>query len=219
MMRPTFLIAFVALAGGAFALPTLEFTGVGKGLNSRWTIDGGSSYKTTFAGELGVKLTTNEGTSNFFGFCTSPTVTMQGSGSWAVTIGDTTMLSPNGARIANLVNTYAPAIRSSGSNTEAAAMQLSIWELLTETSGTYDIDTGNFQAKNSDGSAFDAATINTANTYLALSGASTAPYYKSGSGANGQFSQDIVTPVPEPATWAAFGIGAAALLRRRAKRV
>lgn len=220
MIKPTILVAASTLSVGAFALPTLQFTGVGKGLNSKWTLDGGSNFKSTFAGELGALLTTNAGTNNLFGFCTSPTVTMQGSGSWEVTVGDTSLLSPNGARIANLVNTYAPAIRSTGDDSEAAAMQLSIWELLTETSDSYSLSSGNFQAFKTDGSALDANVLSYATTYLSLGGTSVAPFYKSGlNGAGAQASQDLVTPVPEPATWIVTGLGFAAIFGyRRNKR-
>lgn len=105
---------------------------------------------------------------------------MQGSDSWEVTVGDTSQLSPNGARIANLVNTYASAIRSTGDDSEAAAMQRSMWELLTETSDSYSLSSGNFQAFKTDGSALDANVLSYATTYLSLDGTSVAPFYKSG---------------------------------------
>lgn len=209
------LLCIVSVAASAHAVPTLNLMGTGKGTNTRISIDSGSTFDGVFAGEMKLRLDTGAGTTDFRGFCTDADLRVA-SGAWGIQILDTNSLSPNGDRIGYLVNKYLPGISLSGTNAEARALQLTIWELSEETSGIYGLTDGTFRAKEMNGDPLNATTLNWVNTYLNDVGSSVAPFYASNlDGNNRQLSQNMVTAVPEPATLAALGFGAAALLRRK----
>lgn len=218
-MKKLILLSFaIGATASAFALPDMAFTGVGKGIGVQWTLDSGNNYTSSFAGEIGLQLTTSTGTTNFYGYCVDISVFIPDNNPHGVQILDTNSLSPNGPGIGYRVNTFAPGIRATGSDNEAAALQIAFWELLYETGGTYDITAGNYRARKQDGSPLEAEVVTKAQQYLAAAGSSVAPYYKSDLGPNGPLSQSFVAPVPEPTTIAALGIGLAALLRKRGRK-
>lgn len=213
----TTLTILGTLSVGAFAFPTLQLTGTGKGGNVKVSLNSGGNYNSFFAGEMKLKLNTGSSVTNFSGFCTDSDIHVSGS-AWNVTITDTSNLDPNGARIANLVNTYLPGIIASGSNDQARALQLVIWELSEESSSTFDLTTGSFRAKSTDDGALSAGTLSAATTYLSNMGTSVAPFYMSGFNGNNQLSQNMVAPVPEPASMGALALGVIGLVRRRRNR-
>lgn len=97
----------------------------------------------------------------------------------------------------------------------AAAFQLMNWELMTDFDGTLDsikLDSGSFQLCSSlpagAVSVFNALKQNMANKDFKCNPAPVR-------GLVNDCFQDYVTPVPEPATMAALGLGAAAAIRRR----
>lgn len=107
------------------------------------------------------------------------------------------------------------------SNKQSGAFQLALWEILYETSGTFDLTSGTFYQSRT-GTAQDHAE-SLANGYLAgLNGPVTQRYrltfWESVAGDNGKRSQNLVSvePVPLPAAaWMLIaGIGALAGARR-----
>jgi hypothetical protein len=211
------LLLFGTLAAGAFAAPTLDLMGVAKGMNTKISLNNGNNFDGVFAGEIKLKLTTNSGSKNFNGFCTDADIHVAGS-AWGVTISNTNSLHPNGNRIGNLVNTYLPAITAGGTNEQARALQLVIWELSEETGPTFSLTSGHFQAKEMDGSQLNASTLNWANTYLNNLNSGVSLFYASDfNHDNRQLSQNMVAPVPEPASIGILAIGVLGLLKRRRK--
>ena len=102
--------------------------------------------------------------------------------------------------------------------TTSAALQLAAWEIVNETSGTYGFSTGTFRSSggNSDGARTLAMTyLNniTSGQWQAPTG--TLKYFYS---ANSQ--SQVLSAVPEPATWAmmigGFGLVGGTMRRRRA---
>ncbi len=104
------------------------------------------------------------------------------------------------------------------SSDTSAAVQAAIWEIIYETSGTYDLDGNAFKVMPAAGApagTFAAfATVNGILQNLSTYGA----LYSIEVLTNG-IAQDflVATPVPEPATWAllAAGLGVVGLLARR----
>jgi hypothetical protein len=120
----------------------------------------------------------------------------------------------------NQVNTLNTAVAS-------AAAQLGVWEILNETSGSYDLTSGSFSVGVYDNNAIlDAAGLAKqwldGMSHVRVTGASLA-FIDPGAGNQPQAyittqSESIVVGVPEPGTWAltVVGFGAlGAMLRRR----
>ena len=102
---------------------------------------------------------------------------------------------------------------------KAMALQLAIWEIANENTGTLDVTAGKFRAQTSGGTNLTSGQMDLVNGYLSDMGSSVAPVWFSGQNTQGQFhSQDVMTPVPEPATLFALSLGATAFLARRRKR-
>jgi len=118
-----------------------------------------------------------------------------------------------GAKIAWLVNTYAANIHASGTNEQAAGLQLAIWETL------YDSDLGGFNLASGDFIvSASASTISWASNYLtslysSASNTGRAAWLDSPGNGNGQ---DQVT-VPEPSTLALLMLGAGLIFAFRRK--
>jgi len=119
----------------------------------------------------------------------------------------------NGYAVAYLYETYANAVSSS---TQAAALQVAIWEVLNETSSSFDVSAGYFSISKNNQVARAATDML--------------------SGLPGQYApqtvlmvlaspckQDLLigtdVPVPEPMSAAIFTVLGLPLLRRRAKRL
>lgn len=100
---------------------------------------------------------------------------------------------------------------------DSGAFQLAVWEIVYETSGSYDLRSGNFYVDSPDN------PIDTANKWLANLGNS-APTMTLGVWASSS-SQDLAVfaaPVPEPEIYAMLGVGLGVMgfvARRRKKQI
>lgn len=218
-MMPLCALIMASIAAGCLADPELHYIGLAKGLDIKFSNDAGLTFEDVTAAELVVQRCDIQ-QEDIYAYCVSLFKGMKQDGCWGVDILDTYSLSPNGGRIGKLLDTYAPTIRSVGTNDEAMVLQAVIWELLYEQDSTFDLEAGNFQIRQKDGSPLTAAQLALSAQYLATPGTSGAIYYKSLTDANGQrLSQDLATAsVPEPVMLSLLGLGAAGLLRRKPRR-
>ena len=79
---------------------------------------------------------------------------------------------------------------------QRAGLQLGVWEIFNDTSGTFNLTSGSFQVGND---AFSGAAIAFANTAYAAGNTSLAPYVIR---LTDPVKQDLVIAVPEPTTYA-----------------
>ncbi|MFY9232936.1 MAG: PEP-CTERM sorting domain-containing protein [Fimbriimonadaceae bacterium] len=128
-----------------------------------------------------------------------------------------TNLLSNGARVAYLYSTFAPTIELGSTydtlqkvREASAGLQLAIWDVL------YDGGDGLFAG---DLWSFEGGNVETyAGFFIGSSnGASEAIWAKADAHPD-EMNQDLIVPVPEPATLAALGMGVAAFLRKRTGR-
>jgi hypothetical protein len=111
------------------------------------------------------------------------------------------------------------------SNAQSAGFQLALWEILYETSGTFDLTSGSFRQTRGTAAA-DAANAEANGFLMALGGPVTQGYrltfFESGTNGQGkQLSQNLVTvsevPLPAAGLLLVAGLGGFAALKRRRK--
>jgi hypothetical protein len=130
----------------------------------------------------------------------------------------TPITSPNsaagaGAKIGWLMNTYAASIHSSGTNEQAAGLQVAIWETLYDSGlNTFNLASGQFIVSASVGTMTWASTYLT-NLYSSAGNTGHAAWLDSPGNGNGQ---DQVT-VPEPSTLALLMVAGGLLFAFRRK--
>jgi PEP-CTERM motif-containing protein/fibronectin-binding protein len=222
-MAGSLVLMGVLLASQPAAAEVIDFRGSGRAAAVGITVSNGSSTLfsgNVMAGELNWSWlgATPEGfATDFYSYCVDATQYLRDPQYVAVRTTDAfTAGSANaGAKVSWLFNSFANTIHTSGTNIQAAALQLAIWEALYDTS------------QNLSGGAFRAtatgAILTQAQTYL------TALYSSSYLGSQATFldvdgsnpnparrGQDQITyRVPEPSTLMMMGLASLALLRRR----
>jgi len=210
------VLAMLCLMPTAASAATLDFTGMGK--NEIVTIAGERAI-TAYAGELDWNWlgTPPAGFSqSLYTYCVD--VLNNETDPQDVTVKSTDVLAATdtapgaGAKIAWLVNTYAATVHATGTNAQAAGLQLAIWETLYDSAGgTFDFGTGFFFVKQASMGAIDAANGYLTNLY-ASNGTGHAIWLDSPEG----HGQDQVT-VPEPSTLALLMLGAGLVFAFRRK--
>jgi len=214
-------LAMLCLTPAAASAATLDFTGVGK---ADIVNISGLRTVTAYAGELNWDWlgTPPAGFSqSLYTYCVD-VLNNEADPQYNVTVRSTDEMTPAtspysaagaGGKIAWLVNTYAATIHVSGTNEQAAGLQLAIWETLYDSDlGGYNLGSGDFIVSAS------AGTMNWATNYLkglysSTSNTGHAAWLDSPGNGNGQ---DQVT-VPEPSTLALLMVGAGLVFAFRRK--
>jgi len=196
------------------------------------TVDNGANWYTTDTGEF--QFTRTGGTfsgfqvSTFFAFCIEPREFVSTGSTytytWSPLEQGTTNIGGMGAAKANLLRElfgrYFPDFSVSIDNVHASALQIAVWEIVRETSGTLDVYNGTTRYRN----ATDVPALTLAQTYVqSLNG--TGPMLNNVLALTLVGAQDLIIqdkvladiPTPEPGGMALAGIGliGIALIRRR----
>jgi len=236
-MKTTTLFAAVvaaACAGSAFAAATVnvKYNGTGAGKTVKVSYFG--SEKNLFAGQLKHTLTGATGSyawtnKQWLTYCTdlSQYVTSTTKVYTFDTLpnmpGNAPMGADKAAVVQNLFNFANGAQVASGITGDyAAAFQLAIWEVVTDYSSSsslagLSLTSGNFKAKNSNGSALSSGITNAYNTLMtgAFSSMSTSVQVL---GVSSCDYQDQIFQVPAPGSLALAGLGGLMMKRRRTSK-
>jgi hypothetical protein len=217
---PSIVLAAIAVASlsvpSAAKADTIDFLGVGRNaaISATLNVGGGSVLHNVLAGELNWAWvgTVPEGFARtFFSYCIDlvnplrdpQVVTVQSSE------GFTNGVANGASKAAWLLDTFAPTIHAGGTNTQAAALQVAIWEAMYDTSNN--LLGGNFRLVTSNGIRTQASA------YLAALYSADSGYHTSLATvlATSAGQDQITAHVSEPSTLLLLGSGLALLARRR----
>ena len=215
------LLLFRALPASA---SQLDWTGTGKGAWATFSLanDPLGNPFSDFVGELTWNWigapASGFSTASLYTYCVDATSYLQDP--QTVTARSTDSLSTvtggadAGGRVGWLINNYAATVHATGSNEDAAALQIAVWEALYDS--TEGLSSGVFQLVTT-GVIHDKAQ-----TYLdALYSVGSGGYHTaSATWLDTSAGQDqvVLTPTPEPASLILFGSALAAMGSRRRKR-
>jgi hypothetical protein len=219
MMGALGAAAMATCANAGFDTICATFNGVSPGSGGQYSLNSGANWQGYGSAGL-FNWTRTSGTysgaqGNFMSFCTELGEHVSNGSNYCydvVSLEIAPSSGPMGALKADQVRElfgryYTPAFGSVLSADAAAAMQLSIWEIVFETSGSLGLGAGSAQFTND-----NAAAIALAGTYLAsIDGTGPRNNDIVVMSANGVQDQII----PTPGTLALLGLGALATKRRR----
>lgn len=209
------ILCLAVLAVGSIANRSLKYVGLGKGANLEESGDFGANWRSVFSGEQ-MEQRCDIIQAPFYAYCTSPFISLDRSGNcWGVTITTSNIYVPNGAWVGYLATKYFNTIRTSGSNEDAQMFQAVLWELISESTSSYDLTTGSFLVRNSGGGALSGSQLAVANSFLSDVGVGLATVYAADENDGHKVSQDLI--VPEPAAVSGLAVWILALVRRRSR--
>ena len=233
------LFITAAAAAPAFAATSLTVNSYSDGFDWTWIKDSTLPDETTLsdrtvghfkAGRVNVTWDNGSGPVSFNTYCADiyKSATVPGGPylDYTVAAPSAANFGANAAAKANAIGRLLTSFgaQATGNATKSAALQYAVWEIINEkSSNAYDVDTGDFKvtlAKLSDDATLDPAALGWADTYLTTMGATSLYDVKVLQGVDHQ-NFLLLTPVPEPETYAMFlaGLGMMGFVaRRRAAR-
>lgn len=198
----------IAALAAASQATTIFWNGVDAGQGVTVTGPGALGTRNVWAGMLKFSTVGPAGP-NFLTVCADITNFVSPSFTTSVS-NSASSASPNVQAAGSLVALYFNG--AIGDNDKAAGLQLAVWELLYDTTPG-NLGSGSFIVNSGGGATTQAQ--NYLNAYASAGSPITGSVYFDATGGSGQ-SQ--FTPVPEPGTIAALGLGALALIRKRRNR-